>query len=823
MKTATARVFRALFLVFSLLTAAWGVFAYVPFTFQQVVVFGAVPGLPTFARAHALLQAGFFVSFVSVLGGRLLRGPGRLAVWLLLGSEAIATVAFAVRPLPRFPNAAWTLGAGLAALIPPVLLAWADLAAARDRLAWHAAGLVERPAFVAGLLSLLFAGSIHGLLAARQVEGGWRTKAACLLWSLILHAIVGLALWASFLLTAALCATLPRSAQIEFVAGSAVVASLVAYAVASGVLPVIGLGGTPALLTGVGVGLAIGATVAGMAVQGPRQVEISDGLGLWLGGVALGARERPGSRILLTALLAALAAFSVLEVPRMDWNRLAQQGTTLVVWLVGLAVFYSGRKALSFHGAALYLLLVLPVPAYRFLGAEGRWPALWGLDLGAWQTACRSLEAHDPSFLIVHRLLEREERPPESIAFYRFLAENTNLPRGLRVEPKEIELVHPLTTTLGARPHIFIFIIDSLRQDYVAPYNPKVSFTPNIAAFATESTVFRQAFTSYGGTGLSEPSIWTGGLLLHKQYVTPFRPMNTLLRLIEVDGYRSFVSLDSILETVTGHFPGLEELDRGVQNRDYGACNTLDELASRLPSVPRGQPVFAYSQPQDLHVAQIARQGASVPAGESYPGFYAPYASRLRRVDACFGRFVESLKTNGLYDDSIVILSSDHGDSLGEGGHWGHAYRLAPEIVRIPLVVHLPASMRTKMRSRPDLPSFLIDLTPTLYYLLGHRPVVQSDILGQPLFLEGSGEDFHRRDHYLMASSYGAVFGSLSGDGRELYVADGVEIEDRLFRLAPDGGSSVGSIDAPLQAARRATIRSDILNLGKFYGFRAGS
>ena len=56
--------------------------------------------------------------------------------------------------------------------------------------------------------------------------------------------------------------------------------------------------------------------------------------------------------------------------------------------------------------------------------------------------------------------------------------------------------------------------------------------------FAKDSVVFTRAFTRYGGTGLSVPAIWTGGMVLHKQYVTPSEPMNTLLKLLDAGGYR---------------------------------------------------------------------------------------------------------------------------------------------------------------------------------------------------------------------------------------------------------------------------------------------
>jgi arylsulfatase A-like enzyme len=62
----------------------------------------------------------------------------------------------------------------------------------------------------------------------------------------------------------------------------------------------------------------------------------------------------------------------------------------------------------------------------------------------------------------------------------------------------------------------------------------------------------------------------------------------------------------------------------------------------------------------------------------------------VHRIDGCFGAFVDDLKRRGLYDSSIVVVTADHGDSLGEAGRWGHAYTVFPEILRVPFIARLP-------------------------------------------------------------------------------------------------------------------------------------
>ena len=99
-----------------------------------------------------------------------------------------------------------------------------------------------------------------------------------------------------------------------------------------------------------------------------------------------------------------------------------------------------------------------------------------------------------------------------------------------------------------------MFVIDSLRQDYLSPYNPGVTvYAGDRRLRARERRSSQRAFTQYGATGLSEPSIWVGGLLVHKQYVMPFAPMNALHKLLAADGYQRFISRDTILRTLLPH------------------------------------------------------------------------------------------------------------------------------------------------------------------------------------------------------------------------------------------------------------------------------
>jgi arylsulfatase A-like enzyme len=309
-------------------------------------------------------------------------------------------------------------------------------------------------------------------------------------------------------------------------------------------------------------------------------------------------------------------------------------------------------------------------------------------------------------------------------------------------------------------------------------------------------------------------------MVLHQQYVTPFYPMNALAKLVEVEGYRSYISMDPILRVIVKPPPGLVELDAGRDVMNYRLCDSLAELRGKLDAYnPASGPIFTYTQAQDIHISVINREKNQPVDGASYGAMYAPYASRLRRIDGCFAGFIQDLKTRGIFDNSLIVLTADHGDSLGEEGRWGHAYSLVPEVVRVPLVIHLP-KMYAGMVSTTEAVTFQSDITPSLYYLLGHPPTLHEDFYGRPLFTRTEAEQSSGRDHYLIAASYAAVYGVLSNRGRSLYVADAVNYRDAHYGISDSGSGSGGWGGIAGKAESEDLIRKQVEAIAAFYKFK---
>jgi arylsulfatase A-like enzyme len=92
------------------------------------------------------------------------------------------------------------------------------------------------------------------------------------------------------------------------------------------------------------------------------------------------------------------------------------------------------------------------------------------------------------------------------------------------------------------------------------------------------------------------------------------------------------------------------------------------------------------------------------------------YDATVGHADVIVGRILELLREQGRYDDSIVVVTADHGEEFHEHGHWGHGKSLYDELVRVPLVMRGPGIGAGRVVSEPVM---LVDVLPTLAKLVG--------------------------------------------------------------------------------------------------------
>jgi membrane-anchored protein YejM (alkaline phosphatase superfamily) len=520
--------------------------------------------------------------------------------------------------------------------------------------------------------------------------------------------------------------------------------------------------------------------------------------------------------VYLAAILLA-ALWGLAQVERLDWAFVAQRTIVVLSWVAAFLIVLNTkppartsraiRPLLAAMAAAAVVAFVTPqaLGAYAATAADARWQADDVLD--------RYSGGDVGVRLLLRAFAGGTDFDPE---YYRLLQVQSGFAGPVTVTAPAVQFSSAVRARTPRKPDVFVISLDSLRRDYLAPYNPKVEFTPSIAAFAKDSFVFSNAFTRHGGTELAIPSMWAGAMVVRQLRSAGFERMNAFEKLVQHEGYRLVLNDFTIADNLRADTP-VTRLNPGVASIDTDLCGNLRELESVLAQGAGRDPVFAFLAPMNVHILNTQRGGQSSLDGD-YPGFFAPYASRLRRVDACFGNLISFLRQTGRYDDALIVLTTDHGDSLGEDGYWGHSTWLTPEIIRIPLVIKVPQALRAGLTTDLDRIAFSTDIAPTLYSVLQHEVRDLGPFFGAPLFVAQGGTLQDRRSQsFLVTASYGPAYGIVSGDGRSLYVTDLLERREVFYDMSKEARARSRTVPAQVREESQQEIRRQVLAIGALY------
>jgi len=808
--------------LFCVAASAYCLIAYSPFAYDQFIKPNTVPAITDFVVLSPWLFLVVLLATVLTILPQLRGGRGQREAWSYLVLALLAGVLmFVQRPLEHAGHTPAAFVLGLFALVFPVWLA------ALDHAVWPAANMRGTDAGRALMTCLLAAASVWASYGAaapvrlRQtlgIELAPPMLATAAIASLVFHLFVFTALFLAIVTAMRLSVLAGRPGWATYWLLVGCLAACSTFVLSLLVCRSIAFTGWEAWTWSAGFGVTVAAVWTDLARLRTQRAVVAPPAPSSRPGppvenepaidpIEMFSAPVVGVRLSNAALLLVIpfAAYALAEAVRhLDWNFLLQKLGVLAIWMVALACAAAALRRRQ-RDASPVLVAGVPVLVLGLYHASGMVNARTTID---------RYVALDPSFRLI-----RDAQLGHSSAtaeYYRMLRANTLLP-ARNVHSPDVDFARPLAAAAGRRPHIFLIVVDSLRRDYLSPYDADVTFTPQVARFAADSFVFRRVFTRYSGTGLAVPSIWAGGMVPHTLEQPAFAGRNTLGKLLDANGYRRIMDIDHVVEELMPRTADLEELDRGKKTTELDLCATLDQLEAALQR-RNDRPVFFYSLPQNVHIAIATRR--PVPPDESYPArFYDRVASSVHRIDGCLGGFVDFLKRQNLYDDSIVVLTADHGDSLGEEGRWGHAYFMYPEVMNIPLIVHVPSWIRAHVRTDLDAVVFSTDLSPTLYALLGYQPGDLGPLFGHPLFAGRDSADTLRREGpFLLASSYGPVYGLVRQNGRRMHVVDAVNGQEYAFDLSASPRAM--EVTPATSASNRRAIAEQVAALASVFRYR---
>lgn len=293
--------------------------------------------------------------------------------------------------------------------------------------------------------------------------------------------------------------------------------------------------------------------------------------------------------------------------------------------------------------------------------------------------------------------------------------------------------------------NIILLSIDTLRADVLSSYGSTEVLTPNMDKLAIDGTLFREAYSPAPWTLPAFSSIMTGvNALVHKTVVAGSRlpdAFTTIAEYARDNGYRTGaighnVHLNQAVNLNQGFmeynfFPKRTELVNSFGGtlinlalpahfKSDASTSDLTEIAINWLKEHQDQDFFLWIHYFDPHIPYSPpeqyiekRDAARTSIGNNFTragvirnGLYSPskddkkrirqlYDAEVRYVDDNIGKLLDVLVELDLYNDSLIILTSDHGEEFWEHGGFEHGHTLYNEIIHVPLLIKLPKNEKT--------------------------------------------------------------------------------------------------------------------------------
>ena len=311
------------------------------------------------------------------------------------------------------------------------------------------------------------------------------------------------------------------------------------------------------------------------------------------------------------------------------------------------------------------------------------------------------------------------------------------------------------------RPDVLVLLVDALRADHVSAYGYRRPTTPAIDALAADGVSFRQAVAASTFTKTSVASLFTGrfayqhGVYWGSRRLDGGAVVADLLPARETTLAESLAARGWLTQAWIQNSHLIAPMGFGQGFVDYrdnqGAIGRIHRgVFPFLRGPGRRYPFFAYLHYIDLHdpyrppppydtlfgdgadpyagldveqwgaYLEAVRRGERRPEPERIERMRAAYDGQLRAIDDEIGRLLAELKRLDLYDRTLIVLTSDHGDAFYEHGFIAHSTVPYEELVRVPLIVKLPGG-RFAGRS-VDEQVRLVDVMPTVLAAVGVDP-----------------------------------------------------------------------------------------------------
>ena len=306
------------------------------------------------------------------------------------------------------------------------------------------------------------------------------------------------------------------------------------------------------------------------------------------------------------------------------------------------------------------------------------------------------------------------------------------------------------------KPNIILIAVDALRPDHLSCYGYKRATSPNIDKLAKEGVMFTQAITAGGRTDESVASILSGTYaVIHqiKEWNMPINPsIKTLPQLLKQKGFRSALFTNHAAiditdikddfdltyikgwEEINAHRLTIKAIDWIKKNKDKPFFMYLHYKGSHVPY----RPPEPY---KSRYLYDRYRIKKEIPISEDKDGkkrydgsgkipyvvaennisdisyYIAQYDGAISYTDAQIAYLMDNLRQSGLLENTLIILTADHGEMLGEHNIYFSHQTCYENNIRVPLIIRYPELFSKKKIISCQVS--LIDLAPMILEIAG--------------------------------------------------------------------------------------------------------
>ncbi len=338
------------------------------------------------------------------------------------------------------------------------------------------------------------------------------------------------------------------------------------------------------------------------------------------------------------------------------------------------------------------------------------------------------------------------------------------------------EPLRPRDLSISRRPDVYWFIVETLRGDGVRP-----EIMPFVSQWRDhECQPIRETRSAANATHLSWFAMLSGKPPLFWDTERRAQRPAPLLEALHAAGYRNEVRSSAIFNyaemdtTNFGHGEATDvllslnsenhEWPEGISERDV---HVLDLWRNAVLARPAGSTLrlVAVESPHYPYnwAANFAPPFADFAQSSWFPMHPSPqdvvqvrhrYWNSLAWVDQLLGQYIGFLKAHDRYDDSVIIVTGDHGEELQEHGVWFHTSGLTTEETVVPILVKWPKALG---RGQPVAQASHLDIMPSILDALGCPPAQWNGLAGHSL-LQGGDPTNLVMSHYASQNGEGMLW-----------------------------------------------------------------